>query len=147
MIKGLPGICAGLGLLLMAGVSSAQSASPFKVIVNASNAVSSLTKVRASRLFLKKTTKWDSGGKVQPVDQLKSSSLRQAFSEQIHDKDVRSVDSYWQTQLFAGRATPPPELASDAEVLSYVRSNAGAIGYVAEGAVLGDGVRVVEIEG
>lgn len=136
-----------LAAFLLAGVCPAQDASAFKVVVNSSSSVSSLTKARASQLFLKKVTRWDNGGKILPVDQLKSSPARQAFSQEIHDKDVRAIESYWQTQIFAGRATPPPELASDAEILDYVKSRAGAIGYVSQGATLGDGVKVVNITG
>ena len=42
-------------------------------------------------------------------------------------------------QIFSGRANPPPARASDADVLTYVRSNPGAIGYVAGGVELGSG--------
>ncbi len=135
------------GFLLLADTGQAQAADSFKLVVHSTNSVSSLTQDKTSRLFLKKTTRWDSGDKVLPVDQLKKSSLRETFSQAVHGKDVRSIESYWQTQIFAGRATPPPELASDAEVLDYVRSNAGAIGYVSQNATVGDGVKVVKISG
>lgn len=147
MLRRVPALTL-LAFLFTSGISSAQDAASFKVVANASNSVSSLTETEVSRLLLKKTTKWAaSGAKVLPVDQLEKSSVRQTFSQEVHGKDVRAIKSYWQTQLFAGRATPPPELASDAEVLSYVRSNASAIGYVSKGAVVGDGVKIVDVTG
>lgn len=136
-----------LGFLLVAGVSAPQDSSAFKVVVNSSSSVSALTKARVSRLFLKKVTRWDNNSKVLPVDQLEKSAVRQAFSREIHNKDVTAIKSYWNTALFAGRATPPPELASDEEILSYVRSNAGAIGYVARSTSVGEDVKVVEVTG
>ena len=126
---------------------TAQTGGPFKVVVHPSNPVSQMSAAEVSRHFLKRTTRWPVGGKVLPVDQLPGSAVRIDFSKAVHRKKVDAVKSYWQAQLFSGTATPPPELSSDAEVLSYVRSNAGAIGYVSRSATVGDGVKVVEVTG
>jgi len=40
---------------------------------------------------------------------------------------------------------PPPEKASDDEVLDFVRMNSGAVGYVSPDADIGSGVKVLEI--
>ena len=125
---------------------AAQGGASFKVVVNASNPAAAMSRAEVSRLFLKKTTRWERGNKVLPVDQLPRSSVRVAFSQAVHRKDVDKIKSYWQAQLFSGKATPPAELASDADILDYVRRNAGAIGYVSKSAV-GDGVKVLEVTG
>lgn len=44
--------------------------------------------------------------------------------------------AFLQQQIFSGRATPPAELASDAEVIAFVARTPGAIGYVSAGATL-----------
>ena len=121
--------------------------SSFKVVVNDSNPATAMSKTEISRLLLKKTTRWERGNKVEPVDQLPKSSVRVAFSQAVLGKDVAAIKSYWQTKLFSGSATPPPELAGDTEVLSYVRSHVGAIGYVSKNAAVGAEVKVVEIAG
>ena len=46
--------------------------------------------------------------------------------------------------IFSGKGIPPPEKASDAEIVTFVRDTPGAIGYVAPGADL-SGVKVVAI--
>jgi len=120
-------------------------AASFKLVVHASNPVQSLSPDQVEKLFLKKTTRWDTGGEVQPVDLADDSSVRATFSEEILGKDVPAVKSYWQRMIFSGRATPPPELSSDAQVLEFVRSNRGAIGYVASGTSVGDGVKTVDL--
>ena len=125
---------------------TAQGAS-FKVVVNDSNPATAMSKTEISRLLLKKTTRWERGNKVEPVDQLPKSSVRVAFSQAVLGKDVDKIKSYWQAQLFSGKASAPPELASDADILDYVRRNAGAIGYVSKSASLGDGVKVLEVAG
>ena len=136
-----------IAIALLAGTAlitgSAQAAS-FKVIVNNSVSVNSLSKKAASDLFLKKTTKWESGAAVTPVDQLDSSNTREGFSKAVHGKTTAAVTSYWNQQIFSGRDVPPVEKKSDAEVLSFVRNTPGAIGYVSDGASV-EGVRVVTI--
>ncbi len=118
--------------------------SSYKVIINSSNPVATISKTDLSKLFLKKTTKWENGNKVQPVDLLESSAVRVSFTKEIHDKSISAIKSYWQRQLFSGRAVPPPEKANDKEVLSFVKANSGAIGYVSTSAST-KGVKVIKI--
>ena len=106
---------------------------------------SSITKAKAADLFLKRVTRWDNGRAVTPVDLSEKNPARGAFSKELLGKEVAWVKSYWQKMIFSGRATPPVELSSDAEVLEFVRNNADAIGYVAEGATLPGGVRAVSV--
>jgi ABC-type phosphate transport system substrate-binding protein len=136
-----------IAIALLAGTAlvtvTAQAAS-YKVIVNNSVSVSSLSKKAASDLFLKKTTKWESGAAVAPVDQLESSNAREGFSKAVHGKTAAAVKSYWNQQIFSGRDVPPVEKKTDAEVLAFVRSTTGAIGYVSD-AASAEGVRVVTV--
>ena len=134
------------GTALIAGTALAApaQAASYKLIVNNSVPVSSLSKKAVSDLFLKKTIKWENGTAVMPVDQLDSSNAREGFSKDVHGKPAAAVKSYWNQQIFSGRDVPPVEKKSDAEVLSFVRSTPGAIGYVSEAASV-DGVRVVTV--
>lgn len=132
-----------VGLAQLAAPAAAETS--VKVVVNASNPVSAMKRGQISNLFLKKTPSWENGHKVLPVDQAESSSARKSFSEQVHGKEVHMIVSYWQKQIFSGREVPPVEKESDREVLAYVRDNADAIGYVSEGAAVGDGVKVVKV--
>lgn len=140
-------LLATVAAILLAGiVASPSHAQSFRVVVHSSNPVRSLSTDQASSLFLKKVTRWNDGGEVKPVDLSDGSAVRTTFSEEIHGKSVSAVKSYWQKMIFSGRATPPPELSNDAEVLAFVRSNPGAIGYVSAGATVGSGLVVVTIE-
>lgn len=132
---------AALSFLVWTG---AAVAAQFKVIVNRTVKPDSLTKQQVSDLFLKKTTKWPDGAAVAPVDQPDSSAVRDAFSKEIHGKPASAVKSYWNKQIFSGRDLPPLEKKTDAEVVAYVRSTAGAIGYVAETSET-EGVRAVTV--
>ncbi len=114
---------------LMAGALPAQQKT-FKVVVNKSNPVSSLTQKQVSNFFLKKVTKWSNGENVQPLDLIETSAVREKFSKDIHSRKVSSIKAYWQKQIFSGRKIPPPEKKSAREVLSFVSNNPGAIGYI-----------------
>jgi ABC-type phosphate transport system substrate-binding protein len=121
------------------------AAEPFVVIVNAANPAAKMSGEELSGLFLKKTPQWPRGGEVMPVDLTEQSGVRESFSRQVHQKSTAAVKAYWQKMIFSGREVPPPEKASSAEVVAYVRANRGAIGYVAVDAPLGAGVKVVRI--
>lgn len=131
--------------ILLSGIVPPAHAASYKVVVHASNPVRSLSADRLSKLFLKKITRWDDGGEAEPVDRDDDSPVRVAFSQEVHGKEVGSIESYWQKMIFSGRATPPPELSSDAEVLAFVRSHPRAVGYVSAGTPTGDGVVVIEV--
>lgn len=116
------------------------------VIVNSANPVSSLSTSEVSNLFLKKgQTSWPSGERVLPVDLGEQSAAREAFSRKFHGRGQGSVKAYWQKQIFSGRDVPPPEKGSAAEVIAFVQSNKGGIGYVPADLELGAGVKVLPV--
>ena len=124
---------------------AALAAEEFKVVVNAARGATTLTRERVSRLFLKQDVAWGDGSLVLPVDQTDRVPVRAAFSKAIHGRDVSAIKSYWQRQIFSGTAVPPPEKASDREVLDFVRANPGAIGYVAADTPPGSGVVALSV--
>lgn len=131
--------------LLIGMIPTAAHAASFKVIVHESNPVDSISKSDLADYFLKKKTRWQSGRAVTPVDQTEKNGVRDEFCRNVLGKEVPWVKSYWQRMIFSGRETPPAELSSDAEVVSFVSSNPDAIGYVTSGASTGSGVKVVKV--
>lgn len=130
---------------LLTLTAAAAEAATFKVVVNPANRASTISRAELSSILLKKQARWVDGTPVQPVDQAEQSRARESFTKAIHGKSVMAVKSYWQQQIFSGRDVPPLEVRSDAEVLAYVRSRPGAIGYVSEDAVL-VGVKQLEVK-
>lgn len=141
----MPGLLAGLLMATLGSPARAQGNESFKIIVHASNPVASLGKEQVSKLFLKKVTRWESGQKVAAVDLSESSALREHFSKTVLGKSVTAVKAYWQQEIYSGREVPPPEKASDSQVLAYVKANPNAIGYVSASTPVVDGVRVVQL--
>ena len=119
----------------------------FKIVVNSSNPVSSLTVKDVSNYFLKKVTRWKNGQKVLPVDLKDTSTVREIFSKDIHGRKVSSIKAYWQKQIFSGRNVPPAEKGTENEVLAFIDKNPGAIGYVSSSTSRGRyRVKVLNIE-
>lgn len=122
---------------------SAQEA-PFKVVANTANPASAVSRGELSQIFMRKVKTWADGQKTAPVDQPDTAAVRDAFSRAIHREAAAGIKAYWLQQVFSGRMVPPSELPSDAEVVAFVRANAGAVGYVSAGAAT-RGVKVLEV--
>ena len=127
---------------------AAQGNASYVVIVHPDNPAKSVSKKKVSRLLLKELAKWDGGLSAAPVDLDSKSETRREFSRDVHGRSVSSIKNYWQRQIFSGRAVPPPEVANDNAVISHVKSNPGAIGYVsaaAAGRLRGAGVKILDL--
>ncbi len=135
-----------VGVLTPPNVVPAQSTPGFVVVVHRGNPVSSLGRTDVSRMFLKEVARWPNGQPVEPVDQGVSSPVRASFSQSIHRRSPQSVASYWRQLVFSGRGLPPPEQRSDADVLRFVASHAGGIGYVSPSAPMTN-VKTLQVSG
>lgn len=118
---------------------------PFRVVVNSSSEVASLSRRQLSDIFMKKITRWPGGGEIVPVDQAGTSRIRDQFSRAVHGKSVLFVTRYWHRVIFSGRGIPPADVGSSAAVLEFVQANRGAVGYVDQNVPLNDGVKVVTV--
>ena len=100
------------------------------VVVNARNNVSTLTRAEVINIFFGRYRQFFNGQEAQPVDVLDSHPDRARFYAALAGKTPAEVDAYWSRQVFAGHTRPPPRVNSTEEVLKWVASHAGGIGYV-----------------
>ncbi len=110
-----------------------------RIIVNQANPTSALSKAKVSELFLRKATTWDDGQPVLPVEQMDSSPLRETFAREVLGMSASAAQ-----QAASHRGDPPVSVASDREVLAYVRLKPGAIGYISASTPI-QGVKVIAI--
>jgi ABC-type phosphate transport system substrate-binding protein len=143
-MKRIARILALAALGLSAGRVGAQDASSYKLIVHPSNPTTQITRLKVGEIFLKKEKRWPDGQPAVPVEPPGKSAVRQRFDQEIFGKPVIAISAYWQQMIFGGKGVPPPEKASDAEIVAFVRDTPGAIGYVWSGADA-SGVKVVAI--
>ena len=138
-------LAVGVLAVLAAGAAPVASAEArFRVIVNPQVKGGQIPRTALSSIFLGHAPKWADGSEVRPVDQSVRSPLRVAFSNDVHMQGVMEIQVYWQREIAKGRV-PPPVKASDEEVVEYVASTPGAIGYVSPGTALPGTVREVAV--
>lgn len=138
-----------LGLSLGARQAASQSQPPtarHKVVVSAGNPTEALPRAQLSAIFLKQVTEWPHGGRPLPVDLPEGSPAREGFSLAVHGREAAAIKSHWLQVIFSGRGVPPPERSTEDEVLAYVGTHRGAVGYVSSNRPLPDGVKVLRIQ-
>ena len=133
----------GTGLIDTPG--HAQENSEFRIIINSSNPIRTMSKKEIGRIFLKKQEEWPNGFGITVVDQRPDEPVREAFSRVILQKDPSAVEAYWSKLIFSGMGVPPIKLASNAEVVNFVSRNVGSIGYVSAGTPLVADVKALEV--
>ncbi len=122
----------------------AQNEPAYRIVVHPDNPITTLTKKDLKNIFLKRVVKWPDGEPIIPVDLSPDSSVRDAFSRDIHKRSPDCVNACWQRKLFSGRGVPPCTFPEESAILEFVRNHVGAIGYVS---AVGDanGVKTLKV--
>jgi len=60
------------------------------------------------------------------------SAIRNRFLQVYLNQDEDKYTAHWTVRRYIGKGTPPRELSSSAEVINFVKSTPGAIGYIDE---------------
>ena len=115
--------------LVFAGfaLASAAASADVVVIVSAKNPAASMTADEIAGIYLGKSNA------LKPVDN--TGAVRNDFYTKVAGKDEAQVKAIWSKLVFTGKATPPKELASSADVVKAVGADPSSIGYVEKSAV------------
>jgi ABC-type phosphate transport system substrate-binding protein len=129
-----------LQIIRLAAVAALSSATfgafaQVAVVVNPKNPMASMTADQVSGIFLGKSNTLPSGGTAMPIDLPDSATTRELFYTKVTGKSTAQVKAAWSRLVFSGKATPPKELGSSADVKKFVASNPDAIGYIEKSAV------------
>jgi hypothetical protein len=128
---------AAAGLCAALGAAHAQVA----VIVNPKSSASGLSADQVASMFMGKSNTLP-GGLSQAVDLPEGNAARDQFYTKAAGRTSSQVKATWARLAFSGKATPPKEMASAADVKRFVAANVDAIGYIDKGSVDGS-VKVV----
>jgi len=109
-------------------VLSAPAFADVVVVVNAANS-EAVSKDQIVNVFLGKSTA------LTPIDQADGSAIRGEFYKKVADKDAAQAKALWSKLVFTGKATPPKEVSSSADVKKAIAANPKAIGYIEKSAV------------
>ena len=133
-----------MAVLLAAVVPLAGADSGFRVIVHPGVKGSQIPRATLSSIFLKQAPRWSDGTPVLPVDQSMRSPVRQSFAADVLQRPMVEVQIFWSRRMATG-VTPPPVKQSDQEIVAFVASTPGSIGYVSAAQPLPETVRQVAI--
>ena len=111
-------------------VASAAASDDYKIIVNPDNPVAAIDRQFLRDAFLRKTSDWDGGEAIRPIDLASRFPVRVRFAQDVLKKTPSQLKSYWSQQIFSGKGVPPPEADSTAAVVAYVLSHRGAVAYL-----------------
>jgi ABC-type phosphate transport system substrate-binding protein len=135
-----------LGIVLAVPARHASAADDFVVIAHQSVLGASVHRNDLAGVFLRKVTRWGDKTTAVPIDQSATSPVRRAFSESVLRMPVSTALQYWQKQMFATPPLRPPGVkGSDAEVIAFVGSTPGAVGYVSVAAALPAEVKPIAV--
>jgi hypothetical protein len=100
------------------------------VVVNVRCGVAAMTRNEVVNLFFGRTRQFFNGVEAQPVDMVDSHPDRARFYNALLGKDLSEINAYWSRQVFSGRMQPPIKVGSSEEVMKWVVSHPGGIGFV-----------------
>ena len=100
------------------------------VVVNARNGVAVMTRNEVVNIFFGRYRQFFNGVEAQPVDLVDSNPERARFYAGLVGKDISDVNAYWSRLIFSGRVQAPPRMNNAEEVLKWVSSHPGGIGFV-----------------
>lgn len=100
------------------------------VVVNARCGVAAMTRNEVINIFFGRSRQYFNGTEAQPVDLPDNHPERSRFYAKLVGKDLSEVNAYWSRQLFSGRMQAPARVNSAEEVIKWVVSHPGGIGFV-----------------
>jgi ABC-type phosphate transport system substrate-binding protein len=67
---------------------------------------------------------------VKPVNAISGSAVRNRFLQFYLNEDEDKYTAYWTVRRYIGKGVSPRELTNSADVINFVKSTPGAIGYI-----------------
>lgn len=100
------------------------------VVVNARCGVAVMTRNEVINIFFGRNRQFFNGVEAEPVDLVDTHPDRTRFYQLLVGKDLSEVGAYWSRQIFSGRMQPPVKVGTPEEVIKWVTSHPGGIGFV-----------------
>ncbi len=100
------------------------------VVVNARCGVAAMTRNEVVNVFFGRNRQFFNGVEAQPVDMPDGHPDRARFYRALVGKEVSEVNAYWSRQVFSGRMQPPTKVNTTEDVVKWVTSHPGGIGFV-----------------
>ncbi len=127
-----------LGVLILLAMAPPVVAEP---VIIGHRSLPALDVQTLRRIYTGRVVQLD-GIRLVPLNLPVGNDLRERFLRDYLEQDEGKYTGYWTVRRYVGKGTPPKELADSEQVIRYVESESGAIGYVDE-ASLPPGAKVL----
>ncbi len=114
------------------------------IIANSSVPETRLTRQKLQDIFLGDILNWSNGDKI-ILATLKNGETNDEFLKNIISRSSSQYNTYWRQIVFTGKGTPPQVFESENELIDFVASTKGAIGYTATQPENED-IKIIKIE-
>jgi len=118
-------------LLLITSFAKSQDAQ-LTVISNQKGAPAALNLTELKSIFMGERQRWRNGTKVVIALMKPNTETGKVISNKLYNMSSDEVNKFWLALVFQGRADSPVSFDSAAALESFVASNPGAIGIVAQ---------------
>jgi ABC-type phosphate transport system substrate-binding protein len=116
-----------------------------QIIVNIA-VTQALTEADIKSIYLGKKTQWHDETEIAPAYQSNIDLVGVLFFEKIIKKKHKYFKKYWIKKVFSGNGVAPKILNKDEDVIDYVASNPGGIGFVNINMPLNKSVKALDIK-
>ncbi len=100
------------------------------VVVNTHCGVAAMTRNEVINIFFGRNRQFFNGVEAQPVDLEDAHPDRASFYRVLVGKDLADINAYWSRQVFSGRMQAPPKMRNHEEVMKWIISKPGGIGFI-----------------
>jgi ABC-type phosphate transport system substrate-binding protein len=107
------------------------------VVANKNVSQSALSADNLKAIFLGQMTTWQNGAKLEFVTLKDNSEVHEEFLKKFIGRSPAQFGNYWKQQVFTGKGRMPKQFDSESQLIDFVSSTEGAIGYVSGGAAKG----------
>jgi len=131
-----------LAVFFWQGSSDAGPADEIVVVVNKSNASSTLTRDDLRPIFQTTKSNFPDGAPAEPINLADDSPVRHDFDQAVLGLDPDRVARYWIDRKIRGGERPPRKVNAASAAVRSVSTDKGAVSYVRVGDV-NDSVKIV----
>lgn len=118
-------------LMLMLSASMAGAWAVDRVVVIGHPTVKRLDGPTVARIYTGRVIEVD-GVSITAVNANAGTSLRNRFLQVFLDQDEDKYTAYWTVRRYIGKGASPKELSKTSDIIRFVTSTPGAIGYIEE---------------
>lgn len=113
------------------------------IIAHPEISIHEISQSRLKQIYLNRSKKWQDGSRVH-LTILDNNNATVLFIDKYLGKSSAQFNRYWKRQLFSGKGIPPEYFKTMTELLAYIRSTKGAIGFI-DSATPPEGVAVIKL--